>query len=118
MTPFAGRFAAATPSRMGGNGPISFSERPSAMMSRNRPSFTIGPMGGMAAPSGGMGREFGSRPFVLQPLGPVGGMGQGGGMLPSTGSRGMGVMPPSFVYPFRQPPSLVAPSTASAGTSM
>jgi hypothetical protein len=103
---------------MGGGGPIFFSERPSAMMMSRRPSFTIGPMGGMAAPSGGMGRDFGRRPFVLQPLGPSGGMGLSSGMQPMTGSRGMGVMPPSFGYPFRQPPSLVSPSSAGAGMSM
>jgi hypothetical protein len=35
-----------------------------------------------------------------------------------SGSRGMGVMPPSFGYPFRQPPSLLSPSAAGAGMSM
>jgi hypothetical protein len=34
------------------------------------------------------------------------------------GLGGMGVMPPSFGYPFRQPPSLVPAATPGAGMSM
>jgi hypothetical protein len=89
------------------------------MMSGNRPSFTIGPMGGaMSAMSGGMGQGFTRRPFTLRPLDLSGGMGQGVGMQPTRGSRGMGVMPPNFGYPFRQPPSLISPSPAGTGMSM
>jgi hypothetical protein len=119
MAPFGGRFGATMPSRMGGGVSLSFSARPSAMMSGNRPSFTIGPMGGgMSATSGVMGQGFGRRPFALQPLGPSGEMAPGDGMQPMTGPRGTGVMPPSFGYPFRQPPSLVSPSSAGIGMSM
>ena len=119
LAPFSGRFGATMPSRMGGGGSFSFSQRPSAMKSSNRPSFTIGPMdGGMSVTSGGMAQGFGRRPFTLPSLGASGGMGLDGGRQPMTGSRGMGVMPPSFGYPFRQPPSLVSPSSAGAGMSM
>jgi len=117
VAPFGGRFGAAMPSGMAGGGGLSFRPRPSAAMSSTRTAFTIGPMGG--GMSGGVGQASGRRPFVLPDLGPSGGLGPGGGMrrqMPSAG--GMGVMPPSFAYPFRQPPSLVAPSAPGAGMSM
>jgi hypothetical protein len=50
-------------------------------------------------------------------MGLRGGTGLGGmRRMPSTG--GSSVMPPSIGYPFRQPPSLVAPSTSGNGMSM
>lgn len=111
VVPFGGEIV---PSQMGGGGSLFFTARSSSMMSRNRPSFTIGPMGSeMPSNSGGMGLEFGRRPFTLPALGL-----SGGGMEPMTGSRGMGVMPPNFGSPFRQPPSLLTPSSAGAGMSM
>lgn len=117
VAPFGGRFGAAMPSGMGGGGGLSFRQRPSATMSSTRTAFTIGPMGG--GMSGGMGLGSGRRPFLLQDLGTSGASGFGGGMrrqMPTSG--GMGVMPPSFGYPFRQPPSLVAPTSPGAGMSM
>ena len=119
LAPFSGRFGASMPSRMGGGGSLSFSQRPSAMISSNRPSVTIGPMGGgMSTMSGVMGQGFGRRPFRLPSLRVTDGMGLSGGMQPISGTRGMGVMPPSFGYPFRQPPSLLAPSSGETGMSM
>jgi hypothetical protein len=41
-----------------------------------------------------------------------------GGMRRMPSSRGASVMPPSIGYPFRQPPSLVSPSTTGTGMSM
>ncbi len=117
VAPFGGRFGAAMPSGMAGGGGLSFRPLPSAAMSNTRTAFTIGPMGGGV--SGGMGQGSGRRPFVLSGRGPSGGSGLGGGMrrqMPTAG--GMSVMPPSFAYPFRQPPSLVAPSAPGAGMSM
>jgi hypothetical protein len=50
-------------------------------------------------------------------MGLGGGTGLGGMQrMPSTG--GTGVMPPSIGYPFRQPPSLVSPSSPVMGMSM
>ena len=102
---YLGRFGAAMPSGLGGGGGLSFRPRPSATMSSNRTAFTIGPMGGGMA--GGIGLGSGRRPFILQDLGPSGLRGGMRRPLPATGR--MGVMPPSFGYPFRQPPSLLAP---------
>jgi hypothetical protein len=45
-------------------------------------------------------------------------MGLGTGTQRMSGPGGMNVMPPSIGYPFRQPPSLVAPSTPGMGMSM
>jgi hypothetical protein len=41
-----------------------------------------------------------------------------GGMRRMPGAGGMGVMPPSIGYPFRQPPSLVGPPAPGMGMSM
>lgn len=117
MAPFGGRIGVMMPSGMGRGGGLSFGERSSAMMSSNRPSFTISPMSGMRAMSSG-DRGFTRRPFVLRPLAPLGGIGTGDGIERMAGSRGMGVMPPNFGYPFRQPPSLLSGSTSGAGMSM
>lgn len=117
VAPFGGRFGAAMPSGMGGGGGLSFRPRPSATMSSTRTAFTIGPMGG--GMSGGMSQGSGRRPFILPNLGPAGLSGRGSGMrrqMPAAG--GLGVMPPSFGSPFRQPPSLLAPSSPGAGMSM
>jgi hypothetical protein len=47
------------------------------------------------------------------------GVGSGlGGMRRMPGVGGPRVMPPSIGYPFRQPPSLVSPSSAGMGMSM
>jgi hypothetical protein len=45
-------------------------------------------------------------------------MGLGGGMRRMPATTGMGVMPPSIGYPFRQPPSLLTPSATGTGMSM
>jgi hypothetical protein len=98
---------------------MAFTERSSAMMNSNRPAFTIGPMeGGMAAMSAVGDRGFTRRPFRLRPLEPLGTSGLGDGMQTMSGSRGMGVMPPNFGYPFRQPTRLLPGSTSGAGMSM
>jgi hypothetical protein len=111
VAPFGGRFGAAMPSSsMGGGGGLSFRPRSSATMSGTRTAFTIGPM------DGGMGQGSGRRPFILQDYGSAGRSSLGAGMrqrMPAT--SGMGVMPPSIGYPFRQPTS---PSSGVAGTSM
>ncbi len=114
VAPFGGRFGAAMPSNMAGGGGLSFRPRPSASMSNTRTAFTIGPMGG--GMSVAMGQGSGRRPFVLPDLGPSGLAGGMRRQMPAAGS--LGVMPPSFGYPFRQPPSLVAPSAPGAGMSM
>jgi hypothetical protein len=71
----------------------------------------------MSGMSGGM-PAIGARGSIGigRPAG-FGGMGTGsmGGM---PGGAGPGVMPPRIGYPFRQPPSLVSPSSAGLGMSM
>lgn len=119
VAPFGGRFGAAAPSSMGGGGAVSYRPRPSSAMSGSRPALTLGPMGG--GMSGGMGTGMGSRrrPFNLQDLGSSGGLGLGGVMRrPMPAATGVGVMPPNFGSPFRQPPSLLTPTAPGAGMSM
>jgi hypothetical protein len=101
--PYAGRFGGFMPYRMGGGGNLYFQSRGSSPTASTRPSFRLSPM------SGGMGQGFGSSARMSSSFAPPAAMGPGGGM---------GVMPPSFGYPFRQPPSLLTPTYAGAGMSM
>jgi len=121
IIPYAGSFGGLMPDRLDlGSGGLSFSSRNTSVMGSARTSFSLSPMtGGMTSISGGMGPGLGARSRILPFFGSQGGMGLGGGMgqpIPGTGS--MSVMPPSFRYPFYQPPSLLVPSSASAGMSM
>ncbi|HEV3165823.1 MAG TPA: hypothetical protein VGZ22_17475, partial [Isosphaeraceae bacterium] len=121
VIPYAGKFGGFMPARMGG-GSLSFPSRDTSAMGTSRTSFSLSSMsGGMSSMSGGMGggarslSSFGSRGG----MGLDGGMGLGSGMVrPMAGAKGMGVMPPSFGYPFYQPPSLLSPSSAGMGMSM
>jgi hypothetical protein len=115
VIPYAGKFAGFMPYRMGGGGTgsLSFRSRESAQLGSMRTSFSLSSM------SGGMKMESGAALRPISSFGRPGGTGLGGGMQPSmSGTLDMGVMPPSFAYPFRQPPSLVAPSASGMGTSM
>lgn len=121
VIPYAGKFGGFMPYRMGGSGTLSFQSRGNSPMGSGRTSFSLSPMsGGMSSMSGG----FGSGSRTLSPIGAQGAMGLGGGsglgggMNQMSGTRGTGVMPPSFGYPFRQPPSLVSPASSGAGMSM
>ena len=113
VVPAAGGSASAmtTPSMRGGE--LSFRPRSAASSSSTRPSLRLDSMSGMTGKGAGMGRR---RPFALEPGNLSGGMGLGGTRrMPASG---MGVMPPSLGYPFRQPPGLLAPSASGAGMSM
>ncbi|MEO6808154.1 MAG: hypothetical protein ABI353_03460 [Isosphaeraceae bacterium] len=102
---FGGRFGAEIPSG-GTSGGLSFRSRQPALMNSTRTTFSIGPMGG--GTSSGLGR----RRFVLEGLDASGGLGPGGGIRRRTSAASPPrVMPPNFGSPFRQPPSLVAPSS-------
>ena len=114
LVPFGGRFGAVMPSgTMGGGARLSFRSRSSESMNGSRTPFRIGPMGA------GMGQGSGRRPFTLEGAGPGLMSAPGNDMrrrMP--GSGGMEVMPPSLGYPFRQPPSLMTPSSSGLGMSM
>lgn len=113
IIPYGGMFEGFMPSRMGGGGSLSLRSRPTAAMGSGRTSFSLAPM------SGGMGRGLGARTRMASPFGPPGGMGLGGGMgRRAPGASGMGVMPPSLGYPFRQPPSLVPAPSSGSGMAM
>jgi hypothetical protein len=115
MVPAAGGLGASMSPGMRGSG-LFFRPRSSTAIDSARISFSLDSMGGgMARMAGGMG---GRRPFTLPAGSLSGGMGLGGGMRRLPAATGMGVMPPSIGYPFRQPPSLVSPSTPGAGMSM
>jgi hypothetical protein len=103
--PYAGSFGGFMPYRMGGESTLVFRTRGASAIGSSRPAFSLAPMtGGLSSMS--------ARGSVLSPR-PRGAMGIGGAM-PRSGSvlGSIGVMPPSFGYPFRQPPSLVSPSAA------
>jgi len=111
VIPYGGMFEGFMPSRMGGGSSLAFRSRPSAAMGSARTSFSLSPL------SGGMGQSRGTR--MAPAFGAPDGMRVGTGMGRRTpGLGGMGVMPPSFGYPFRQPPSLVPSSAPGAGMSM
>jgi hypothetical protein len=123
IIPYSGTFEGFMPSRMGGGSELSFRSRPTAAMGSPRPSFRLSPRsGGMSSLAGGpAGVRVGSR--SIRPLGFRGGMGLGvgtglGGMRRTPSVGGTSVMPPSIGYPFRQPPSLIAPSTSGTAMSM
>jgi hypothetical protein len=113
IVPAAGGLGASMSPGMRGGG-LFFQSRPSTAIYSARLSFGLDSMSGMTRMAGGMG----GRPFTLQPSTVSGGMGLGGGMRRMPAVGGMGVMPPSIGYPFRQPPSLVSPTTSGAGMSM
>ena len=94
VIPYGGMYEGFMPSRMGGGGSLSFQARPAMPMGSSRPSFRL------SAGSNSMGTRLGVRPAM--------------------GSRapGMGVMPRSLGYPFRQPPSLIPSSGPTPGMSM
>ena len=114
IIPYGGMFEGFMPSSMGGGTSLSYRARPSATMGSGRTSFSLSPL------SGGMGQSRGrGRSAMSSPAGAAGGMRLGGGMgLRAPGPGGIGVMPPSLGYPFRQPPSLVPTSARGAGMSM
>ncbi len=112
LIPYAGGFGGFMPYRMAsGSGALGFRPRPT--MDPVRSSFSLSSM------SGGMGS--GSRSFLTSKarsgMGSLtGGMGSSQAMRQRTTRSGsMSVMPPSFGYPFRQPPS---PGSSSGGMSM
>jgi hypothetical protein len=113
LIPYAGGFGGFMPYRMAGGGALAFRPRPNSTMDPVRSSFSLSSM------SGGMGS--GSRSFLTSRarggMGSLtGGMGLSLGMRPqATRPGGMSVMPPSFGYPFRQPPSL---GSSSGGMSI
>lgn len=110
IIPYGGMFEGFMPSRMGGGNSLAYRPRPDATMGSARTSFSLSPLSSSMAQGRG--------PRMASPLGSSGGMRLGGGMgQRSAGPGGMGVMPPSLGYPFRQPPSLVPASTPGAGAA-
>jgi hypothetical protein len=116
VIPYAGKFGGFMPYRMGGSGSLSFQSRGTGAMGSMRTPFTLSPMSGMSPMGGVMNQGLGVRSSSF--FGSPGAMGASGGMGQMPGGSGMGVMPPSFAYPFRQPPSLLAPTGTGMGMSM
>jgi hypothetical protein len=94
VIPYGGMYEGFMPSRMGGGSSLSFQARPSMPLGSSQMPFRLSPI------SGGMGARLGLRPAM-------------GSKAP-----GMGVMPRSLGYPFRQPPSLIPSSGSTSGMSM
>lgn len=112
IIPYGGTFEGFMPGRMGGGSTPSFGTRPIAPMRTGRRSFSLSP------PTGGMSGISGRRVGAGGSSSLGGGTGSLGGMRRMSGAAGTGVMPPRIGYPFRQPPSLLAPSTIGSGMSM
>jgi hypothetical protein len=108
VIPYNGSFGGFMPARMGGTGSLSFQPFARSEVEPNRPVFRLSPMTGGTA---SMSRGFSPS------LGTPGAAGMRG-MAPTFGTTRMGVMPPSFGYPFRQPPSLLDSSSTGLGMSM
>jgi hypothetical protein len=80
-------------------------------MDSRRTSFSLAPMsGGMFSATSGMRQGLITGPQSFRGMGPGSGMSR-----QSSGRESMRVMPPSFGYPFYQPPSLVEPLSTGAG---
>ena len=96
VIPYGGMTEGFMPGRGGGS--LAFRPRGDSSMNSSRalPSFST------------MGRGMGNRPSMSSPM----------GSRPSRKGMGTGVMPPSIGYPFRQPPSLLNPSSGIPGMSM
>ena len=119
VIPYGGMTEGFMPGRMGGGSSLSFRARPTATMSPSRASSIFSPSsGGMSSVAGGMGRGAGSRSSLSNSMNSRG-IGSGGSSFRlGSGGGGLGVMPPSIGYPFRQPPSLLSPSSGASGMSM
>jgi hypothetical protein len=118
VIPYGGMTEGFMPGRMGGGSSLSFRARPASTMSPTRASSIYSFPGGMSSAAGGMGRATSSRSFMSNSMN-FRGIGSGGSSFRlGSGGGGMGVMPPSIGYPFRQPPSLLSPSFGAAGMSM
>jgi hypothetical protein len=117
IIPYGGNLGGFMPYRMGGGGTgVSFSTRDSRAMGSGRSSFQLSPISGgmpMSAPAFGQnaGTRTGSRASLFSPVR----TGLGGGMNRSMSLDKQSVMPPSFGYPFYQPPDLLGPSSSFMG---
>jgi hypothetical protein len=120
IIPYAGSFGGFMPYSLGGGRSLSLGSRESSAIGSNRTSFSLSPMAGrMSSMSGGGIRGLGPRSRSFPELGTLGSIGQEGGMRrKTTGIEGQNVMPPSFGYPFYQPPRLTTTSDSRPGMSM
>jgi hypothetical protein len=120
MIPYAGAFGGFMPYRMGGGASLFFASRGTLETGLTRTSFRLSSIGGgMTSMPVGIGQTFGARSATLSSFGAQPGTRLGGALgEPMIGAGRPGVMPPSFAYPFYQPPSLVIPSAWGTGTSM
>ncbi len=117
IIPYGGSLSGFMPYRMGGGGTgISFGARNSSVMGSARAPFRLSPIsGGMSMSAAAFGQNAGNRGGSSGPLSTSGRMGLGGAMNRSMGSGATSVMPPSFGYPFYQPPSLLGSSVSFMG---
>jgi hypothetical protein len=116
MIPYAGSFGGFMPYRMasGASSPLSFSPRGGSVLEPTRRPFRLLPM------SSGMGVGSGPTSGLRAPLGGRDFMRIGDGLLsqPMGAGNNTNVMPPSFGFPFYQPPSLLSTGSSSSGMSM
>jgi hypothetical protein len=119
IIPYGGKFGGFMPYRAAGAG-LSFAARGPAAMGSARPSFALTPMSrGMDSKPGAVRGGLEARGRTDPSFGSQSAMGFGRGMRQEMPAAGVtGVMPPTFSYPFYQPPSLVTPTSPGRGMPM
>lgn len=128
--PYSGGTASYLPFGTNAGGFIPYSPGPGGGLGVVQPGRMAGPSAGPAGAMAGMPglgtTALGRGRGALAPLAPIRALGPGGGMaggsmIPRSASAGrMNRMarPPVGSYPFRQPPSLIAPASNSPAMSM
>lgn len=115
VIPYNGVYGGFMPYRMGGSGSLSFRSFGGRTSEAKLPSFRLSQTaGGMDSVS-----KMGAPGTLLGGTGISGSDTQEMKGMSNRPRRGKaGVMPPSFGYPFRQPPRLTEPGSSSIGMSM
>ena len=117
IIPYGGSLSGFMPYRMGGGG-LTFGTRNSSAIGSGRSSFRMSSLvGGMPMSTAAFGRGANTPTAAIGSLRAPGLMDLGGGMSRSMSRDEKSVMPPSFGYPFYQPPSLLGTSTSFLGMS-
>jgi len=124
IIPYAGSFGGFMPARMSGASPLAFQPRTRPGLGSGRAPFSLTPMpsstSNRAGSMGGMRGTSRSRSLLYGDRMSTGGswMSRPGLGLPMSGGPEMGVLPPSFAYPFYWPPSFSSALGLGPGMSM
>ncbi len=109
IIPYGGQFAGFMPSRMAAGGGLAFTNRGTSAIGPNRRPFALSAIAGSA------GMTAGARSLLAPSRGLD--LGSSGSMTGMSNGIRSSVAPPSFAYPFYQPPPLFGTAGAGAGMS-